>query len=242
VGLILEQRASESPFIERVWQSRSENINSFISVAAFQWDFVVWKQNGKTFVSIHGPETHATRAPVPEDAEFFGIVFRPGVFMPHLHKPSALVNGSIDLPDTTNGSFWLNSSTWELPTYDNADTFVDRLVKSRLLVREPVVESVLKGCMPYMSLRTVQRTFLRATGLTYRTMQQIERARRAAMLLREGASIADTVYQLGYFDHAHLTKSLKHFVGQTPSQLVDDNKSEELSLLYKTSAFGWDMM
>ena len=87
MGIIFEQRPSDSPFIEQVWQSRSENINSFVSVAVFQWDFVVWKHYGKTYVSIHGPETQATRAPVPDDAEFVGIIFRPGVFMPHLPKP-----------------------------------------------------------------------------------------------------------------------------------------------------------
>jgi hypothetical protein len=238
VGILFELRPSDSPFVEQVWRSRSENINSFMSVAIVQWDFVVWKQYGKTYVSVQGPETQATRAPVPEDTEFFGIVFRPGVFMPHLPKPSALINSSIVLPDSTNHSLWLNSSSWELPTYDNADTFVNRLVKSEILVREPVVESVLQGSTPYMSLRTIQRTFLRTTGLTYRTMQQIERARRATMLLREGASVVDTVYQLGYFDQAYLTKSLKHYIGQTPSQLMDHSKSEELSLLYKTSAFG----
>jgi AraC-like DNA-binding protein len=68
-------------------------------------------------------------------------------------------------------------------------------------------------------------------------MHQIERARRAAILLQEGISILDTAYELGYFDHAHLTKSLKHFIGQTPTQLIDQSKAEQLSLLYKTDAF-----
>jgi methylphosphotriester-DNA--protein-cysteine methyltransferase len=66
-------------------------------------------------------------------------------------------------------------------------------------------------------------------------MQQIERARRATLLLQQGVSIADTVYQTGYFDQAYLTKSLKYFIGQTPTQLMDQTK--QLSLLYKTDSF-----
>jgi transposase len=50
------------------------------------------------------------------------------------------------------------------------------------------------------SVRALQYRFLRATGLTHRTVQQIERARYAMILLRQGASIPDTVYQADYFD------------------------------------------
>jgi methylphosphotriester-DNA--protein-cysteine methyltransferase len=81
-------------------------------------------------------------------------------------------------------------------------------------------------------LRTAQRYFLRATGLTYRTVQQIERARHATNLLRQGASILDTVYDAGYFDQAHLTRSLKLLVGQTPAEV--GRRTAQLSFLYKT--------
>ena len=42
-----------------------------------------------------------------------------------------------------------------------------------------------------LSSRTVQRRFLHATGISHRTARQIERARRAVTLLRDGASILD---------------------------------------------------
>jgi hypothetical protein len=236
VGLIIEERLSESPLVERIWRSTSDSINTFISIASFEWDFVVWKQHGRTHVNIQGPETQASQTPVPAYAEFFGIVFRPGVFMPHL-PVSALVNNNISLPDATGSSFWLNSEVWQLPTYDNADVFVDRLLRKDVLTREPVVASVLRGHQPDISLRSIQRRFLHAAGLNYRTMAQIERARRATLLLRQGMPILDTVYELGYFDQAHLTKSLKYFIGQTPTQLLPIARSEQLSLLYKTDAF-----
>ena len=68
--------------------------------------------------------------------------------------------------------------------------------------------------------------------MTQATIRQIERARRATTLLLEGNSIADVTYALGYYDQAHLTRSLKHFAGQTPAQI--GRKEEQLSLLYNS--------
>jgi AraC-like DNA-binding protein len=48
----------------------------------------------------------------------------------------------------------------------------------------------------------------------------VERAKRAAALLRQGWSILDTVHAAGYFDQPHLTRSLKHWIGYTPAQLM----------------------
>jgi AraC-like DNA-binding protein len=45
-------------------------------------------------------------------------------------------------------------------------------------------------------------------------------------LLEQGFTIADAIYQAGYADQPHLTRSLKHFVGQTPAQILRTGKSE----------------
>jgi hypothetical protein len=222
--------------VERIWQSYSDEINTFTSIAANHLELVVWKYQGKTSIALRGPETKATTVPVPQYAEFFGIIFKLGAFMPDI-PISQLVDGDALLPDASSQSFWLKGAAWQLPTYENAETFVNRLVREGLLVREPIVEDVVHGYLPDMSRRSIQRRFLRATGLTYRAMAQTERARRAALLLRSGISILDTVHELGYFDQSHLTNSLKHFIGQTPAQLTDNRKSEQLSLLYKTDSF-----
>jgi AraC-like DNA-binding protein len=77
-----------------------------------------------------------------------------------------------------------------------------------------------------MSLRTVQRRFLRATGLTRGTFEQIKRAQQAATLLQKGISIADAIFQAGYTDQPHLTRSLKHFVGHTPGQILQPDSAK----------------
>jgi len=71
-----------------------------------------------------------------------------------------------------------------------------------------------------MSSRTVRHRFLRATGLSQSHVHQIERAERAAALLQQSVTILDTVYEVGYFDQPHLTRSLKRWIGYTPVQLI----------------------
>jgi AraC-like DNA-binding protein len=216
---IFDTRASDSPFVEAIWRTQSSGGGTFVSLAESHWGLVVTNQNGKTNLTVLGPETKAMSAPVPEDAEFIGIVFKLGTFMPHL-PVSSLVDKVANLPEATDKSFWMNGSAWQFPTYENADTFVDRLVRKELLVREPIVEAALQGELKEVSLRSIQRHFLRATGLTHNTVRQIERARRALILLQQGTSIIDTVHQVGYFDQPHLTRSLKHLLGQTPTQIA----------------------
>jgi methylphosphotriester-DNA--protein-cysteine methyltransferase len=98
--------------------------------------------------------------------------------------------------------------------------FVDRLIRKGILVRDPVVEEAMQGHTPDISIRSLQYRFLQATGLTHKTIQQIDRARSAVSLLEQGTHISDTALELGYFDQAHLANSLKRFIGKTPAQIT----------------------
>jgi AraC-like DNA-binding protein len=196
-----------------------------MSQAISTCEMVVMRYQGKTQITLRGPETKAMIADCPADAEFFGIQFKLGVHMPHLPTPS-LVDRSANLPEASGKSFWLQGAAWEFPEYENADTFVERLMREGLLAHEPVVDAALEGHMSDLSLRSVQRRFLRATGLTYGMVRQIERARQAMALLERGVSILDTVDQAGYSDQPHLTRSLKRLIGQTPAQILRVNHVE----------------
>jgi AraC-like DNA-binding protein len=220
-----EQRPSDAPFVESIWRTESEDAGTFMSVANIQWQMVLSKHNGNTLLSVRGPETKAWLAACPEDAEFFGINFTLGTFMPHL-PTSDLVDGEVHLPEAAFKSFWLYGSSWEFPTFDNADVFIKRLVRDGLLVHEPLVDVTLQGHGHDLSLRSVQRRFLRATGLTHGALCQIERAHQAASLLQQGVPILDTVDQAGYADQPHLTRSLKRFFGQTPAQILRTGSAE----------------
>ncbi len=216
---VFDIRASDSSLVETIWGTQSDGGGSFISSAVTNMEIVVTKQKGAISFTVRGPETKASAATIREDAEFFGIKFRLGTFIPHL-PASELVDGGINLPGAANESFWLHGSAWQFPTFENADTFVNRLVRQGLLVHEPIVEAALQGQMNDLSVRSVQRRFLRATGLTHKSVHQIERAHEATKLLEQGMPILDVVDQVGYADQPHLTRSLNHFVGRTPAEIL----------------------
>jgi AraC-like DNA-binding protein len=232
-----EDRASDSPFVERVWRCHSEGAHPFLSIAASRCELVVSRLGGKITVTMRGPEIRATPlGECPGDGEWLGILLKLGTFLP-LHPPTTLVDAEVNLPIISRNSFSLSGYAWQLPDYDNADTFVDWLVRKDLLARDPVVDAVLQGQMQDLDLRTIQRRFLRATGLTQGAVRQIERARYATLLLQQGVSIMDTVLEAGYFDQPHLTRSLKHFIGQTPVQIREQSRPEQMPFLYKTTPF-----
>lgn len=215
-----EERPSDSSFVQAIWRTHSERCASFISTAAIHCELVLMRYRGKTTLVVRGPETKATAAPVPADAEWLGITFELGTFMPDFPPGSLLDRHDVNLPGATSKSFWLCGSTWEFPTFENADTFVMRLAREGLVAHDPLVDAVRQGWPQPLSIRSIQYRFLRATGLTQNMIHQIERARRAAALLASGRPILDTVYETGYFDQSHLTHGLKRFIGQTPAQLV----------------------
>jgi AraC-like DNA-binding protein len=231
-----EHRASDHPFVEKVWRCHSERADSFISVAANNFEIAITRLRGKSFLTLRGPETTATTMDCPAEGEWVCIRFKVGTFMPRLLPGSLRDHKDVTLPSATSRSFWLNGSALEYPDFENAETFVKRLVKLGILSRDPVIGDTLLRRPGELSLRTAQRHFLRSTGVTYATFRQIERARHATNLLREGAPIFDVVVGAGYFDQAHLTRSLKHFIGATPAKIIQGQK--QLSFLYNTNTFG----
>lgn len=214
-----EVRPSESSFVHSVWYSQGQGSGSFISAAAVHWEMVLMRYRGQTTVTVRGPESRATAGFVPADAEWLGITFKLGTFMPAFPPGGLLDHQDVTLPEAAGQAFWLSGSAWELPDYENADTFVNRLVRDGLLVRDPLVDSVMQAYPPDFSPRTVQYRFQRATGLTHKAVQQIQRAQQAAALLEQGCPILETAVQLGYFDQSHLTNSLRRYMGQTPAQI-----------------------
>jgi hypothetical protein len=230
--IAFEDRPSDLSTIDRVWRSHSERAGVFQSMASCNWGIVVTHCRGNISLTVRGPETRATIADCPAEGEWFGIQFKIGTFMPLLPTSTLRDRNDVTLAAASSRSFWLNGSAWEYPNFENAETFVLRLLKKGLIVADPCVDAALNGVPQLHSQRTEQRRFLRATGLTPTAIRHVERARRAAQLLRDGVGILRAAHDLGYFDQAHFTRSLKHFIGQTPGQIA--RREAQLSLLYKT--------
>lgn len=213
-----EGRGSDSPYIEAVWRGQAGSDYAPICPASGRWHLLFLKKNGKVNVSVEGPLTRATPVSQAEGTEWFGVTFPLGTFLSSVPVRN-LLNEQAMLPLATSTSFGLAGSRFQFPDDENVETFVARLVRERLLVSDPIVKAIVAGQTPDVSLRTVRRRFLFATGLTYKVISQIERANQTAALLEQGVSLLDAAYQAGYADQSHMTRSLKHFIGHTPAQI-----------------------
>jgi hypothetical protein len=219
MSIIFEERASDSPLVESIMQGRTDSTGATIRPAEMHWHMVLVKYKGHTQILVVGPWTASGALAYPEGAELLWIKLKLGTFMPHL--PTAdFLDTETPLPAAASHSFWLHGSAWQFPTYENADIFVDRLVRSDILVRDPVVNAGLQDQAQEIPSRTVRHRFRRATGLTQSHIRQMQRAQHAQDLLLQGVSILDTVDEAGYFDQPHLTRSLKQFTGYTPAQIL----------------------
>lgn len=217
MSIAFEERLSDSPYVERVMHGWTLSDGSPIRPAESHWHLVFTRMKGTVHTFFVGALPTSGVTSYLEGAEILWIKFKLGTFMPHLPIKQYL-NSEIPLPVGAGGSFWLKGAAMPFPNYDNVESFVNRLVRDDVLVRDPLISAALNGEPPRIPERTLRHRFLRATGMTQSQIRQIERAQRAAAMLREGSSILDTVDALGYYDQPHLTRSLKRFVGTTPKQ------------------------
>jgi AraC-like DNA-binding protein len=218
MNYVMEGRASDSPYVEMIWHGGAYDHYAPTCPADSRWDLLLLRYNEKIKISVEGPLTRAKSKVHPGGAEWRVIKFKLGTFMPYL-PVTHLLDDDVVLPEASRKSFWLNGSTWQFPEVDDVEAFVARLVREEVLVRDPLVTATLQDRPQDVSSRTIRRRFLQATGLTHKGIRQIERAQQAMTLLQQGVPILDVVFQTGYADQPHMTRAMRHFVGQTPAQI-----------------------
>ena len=216
--LAFSSRVSDSAWVASVWTARSDHVDEMTAVASESWGLVFWTQDGVQQAAVVGPETRTSTAPVPPGASFVGIQFAVGSSL-RIANTSSLLDGGLELTDVTARGFWLDGRRWEAPCADDAEALVERLAHHGALLRDPVVEQVLRGDDSALSTRSVERRFRAAAGMSHGAVQQIKRARRAAVMLAGGAPTSDVVVGLGYYDEPHLSRLLRRYVGRTVRQL-----------------------
>lgn len=217
MSIVFEERESDSPYIETITQGHTVSCGSTIRPSEVHWHMVFARECGRVHPLVVGPLRNSGLASWGKGAEILWIKFKLGTFIPRLPVKECL-DKEIALPGASRQSFWLNSCTWQLPDFENVETFIGRLVRQEVLVRDPLVTDVLQGRPNDLSPRTVRHRFLQATGLPQAHIVQFERAQQAVALLQQGVSILDTVDALGYYDQPHLTHSLQRFMGTTPGR------------------------
>jgi hypothetical protein len=189
------------------------------------WDIVVLRYRGTVQVLQTGLITRPVELPFEPGDEYLAISFKPGAYMPRL-PGQRMVDRGVLRPMGSGRTFEIDSDTFEIPTFENAEGFVQRLIRRDLVVLDDVVDRVVDGDPAWASERTVERRFRWALGLSPKQLAQIRRAREAMTRLQAGCAPAAVAAELGYADQSHLTRSLRRFMGRTPGdvgQLPDES-------------------
>ncbi|HZM64323.1 MAG TPA: helix-turn-helix domain-containing protein [Candidatus Saccharimonadales bacterium] len=211
-------RSSDSPYILGVTKRLYKDNTGDVTLPDGCWDLLVVKQDEQIQIILTGAITR----PVPLDfgagTEVMNITFRPDMF--HPIPASQMLNEGKVLPLLGKHSFVFDNAVLEIPTFDNAEEFVAKMLRLGLLQSDKLVASVLDGKPMAASERSVQRHFLQTTGMTMKFVRQVERAQLAVEMLRQGKRIIDVAHELGFTDQAHMTKSLKGIMGLRPSEII----------------------
>ena len=107
---------------------------------------------------------------------------------------------------------------------------MNRLARAGLIMADRTVEDAIFGKPRGLSTRTEQRRVLQITGLTRGAIYQIERARRATLLLRRGPPHPGGGQRGRLLRPGSSTRSLQRFIGLSPARIAGGK--EQLSLLY----------
>ena len=217
--VIPQERLIESPYIEWVGQGYTAANGFVMRPAEYHWHLIFTRHEGSLRILLAGTSEAAQPLSYVGDAESLWIRFRVGSYMPHL-PASSIVNQEIALPEGSFNTFWLRDKVWEVPNFENADTFVEHLVRDGTLIHDPLIGAALRDELKDASDRTIRYRFHHSTGLRQNYIRQIKRAQQAMELLHLGHSILHTAHELGYADQPHLTRSLKRLLGYTPRELL----------------------
>lgn len=213
-----EERTSYSPLVSAAWRSSDSADGTYLAAADGSWDMIFTQRDQKTTVLLSGPSSKATPVRYQAGNRNIGIRFCPGVIVEGL--PAAIMRDKTIPVNPSGQRFWLGHKSWEMPSFESIDDFVQKLSVHGVIKHDPIVNSVLEGGSPDLTQRSIQRRFLHATGLAPSYHRQIERANKAVALLQSGKSIMQVVHELGYADQAHMTRIVKQVSGCTPGQVV----------------------
>ncbi len=217
--VISEERLVKSPYIE--WVAHGYTVADGLEMrpAQYNWHLIFTRHEGILRTVLVGALEAARPLRYVAGAETLWIRFKVGTFMHQLPAIYTL-NREITLSEGRGNNFWLENKVWVVPNFENAETFVEHLVRAGTVTSDPLIEAALRDELVGASARTLRYHFRHSIGLGQNHIHQITRAQRAVERLHKGNSISDIAYELAYADQSHLTRSLKRLLGHTPRELV----------------------
>jgi AraC-like DNA-binding protein len=220
---VRRQRQADCPFVREICQVAYDGDARDVSTPDGGWDLVFMRRSGVVQVLQTGIITKPVDLGYAPGDEYLAITFRPGVFMPRVSAESMVDRGVLHGKPGA-GRFRLAAENLEIPTFENAEGLVTRLISRGILALDDVVDDVVQGRAKALTPRTVQRHFERALGVTAKHLSLIFRAQDAARMLAQGVPPAQVAAHLDYSDQSHLTRSLKQVLGRTPAQIAREKQ------------------
>lgn len=215
MGFTYEEKLSESSLVDFIWGTEDLTDGVYVASADARWDMIFTRsQDGKARVLLCGPSFKTARVPYSPGNKHVGICYKPWTIFTDI-PITTMLNVTIALPMPSDDTFVMQGITWKMPTYDNVDQFVAEQEKRGLLKTDPIIRDVLEDKSVDMSLRSVQRHFVKTLGMSPRRVRQINSARQAVKLLQQGNTLSEVAYELGYADLPHMTRMLRRFTGYT---------------------------
>lgn len=216
---VVQVRPAESPFVASIRSTQFTVAGSTLMQPDNCWDIAIMKRGDKVSVLRTGLTTRTVVLEHDEGDEVLVISFKPHTFMP-LMPGEVMRDEGVFLDGFGRTRVWIGSDVREIPTIETADVFVERLVRDGIVEGNDFVASLLDGRPKAATERTLQRHFLKTTGLTYKHFTLVSRAQEAVTLLQAGQRAADVATALGYSDQAHMINSLRSIMGQTPGEIA----------------------
>ena len=218
--LLIERRDDLiSPHVRAVSRTVFSGSGSTLMQPDGMWDVAILRNRMGTQVLRTGLTTRPVEFTYEDGDEVLSIGFAASSFMP-IMPGEIMRDEGVLLDPIGRDRFFLGTDVFEIPRLDNVEQFIARLIEREAVQANGLVASIVSGHPNAATERTMQRHFLRTTGLTIKAYSQIERAQRAVIRLRAGEPAAAVAYNLGYADQSHLIRSLRAIMGMTPRQIA----------------------
>ena len=190
-------------------------------------------------VGLAGPTTRRSHRDLSGTGWAVGALLRPAAVALLTEDPAATVDGYVPVdaddlhaavvaamsadadPETRRRSATAAFSSWwrtRMPVPTPEADLANRMAEL-LTTDTGVLTTTAAAARLHVSERTLQRLAARYVGMPPAAMIRRRRLQEAAERLRDdpGTTLADVAHELGYADHAHLTRDFRTVLGVTPS-------------------------
>lgn len=212
------QRASAHPWIDTVWQTVCLGDGIYQATPDGSWDLILSvSPEGEPLVFLSGQATEPVEVPYLAGEHSVVISFAAHVYL--ATENEVRTGAAVRFLPVRGDRFELDGADLPLPTFENAEELIDRMVTAGLLKSDDLVAKAFSANPRAASRRSVQQHFKRTTGITQKNFQMIRRAQEAVRRLKRGEPPAAVAADLGYSDQPHMIKSIKTIMGRLPSDL-----------------------